>query len=404
MSFKLLKTSTRSQARLGVLKTRHGKIQTPFFMPIATRGAIKTLRANDLKNLGAEIVLGNTYHLFFRPGLKILQKSKGLHQFMAWPGSILTDSGGYQVFSLARQNLKNFGGLVKVTQRGVKFHSVYDGSKYLFTPKKVLAIQQAIGSDIRMVLDVCSPSQCSREQAAKDLEITLKWAKISLGTHHDAPKRLSSKYLLFGIVQGALYKDLRLKCVEELKKMNFSMSASGWDGYAIGGLAVGESPQEMYKVLDYTVPALPANKPHYLMGVGYPEQIIEAVKRGIDMFDCVIPTREARHGRLYLWNNLSLRACPINETSFLQGGRSDLVLSNQFYKTINIRLKKFAQDFSPINPASKIPELKNYTKAYLRHLFSVEEPLALQLATLNNVEFYLDLMNKIRQSIKLNNL
>jgi queuine tRNA-ribosyltransferase len=376
MAFKLLKTSKHSQARLGVLQTAHGKIPTPFFMPIATRGAVKTLRAGDIKNLGAAIVLGNTYHLFFKPGLKVLNKSHGLHGFMDWSGPILTDSGGYQVFSLGEH--KDFGGshknLVKIKDNGVQFNSVYDGSKHLFTPKKVLQIQQAIGSDIRMVLDVCSPSNCLHDQAEKDLAITLKWAKIT-----SKLKNKKSNYSLFGIVQGALYKDLRLKSALELKKLKF-------DGYAVGGLAVGESPQEMYKVLDYTVPALPKDKPHYLMGVGYPEQIVEAVKRGIDMFDCVIPTREARHGRLYFFkSNASLK-------------------NKNFYSTVNIRSEKFATDLSPINAGSKIPELKNYSKAYLRHLFSVEEPLALQLATLNNVEFYLSLMAKIRQAIKAGKL
>lgn len=366
---------------MGVLTTAHGKISTPFFMPVATRGAVKTLRAADLKNLGAAIVLGNTYHLFFKPGLAVLKKAGGLHNLMAWPGPILTDSGGYQVFSLGEH--KDFGGthknLVKIKNNGVEFNSVYDGSKHLFTPKKVLQIQEAIGSDIRMVLDVCSPSNCSRDQAEKDLAITLNWAKSAVGAINESPfnasNKIKSKYLLFGIVQGALYKDLRLKSAIELKKMNFN-------GYAVGGLAVGESPQEMYRVLDYTVPVLPQDKPHYLMGVGYPEQIIEAVKRGIDMFDCVIPTREARHGRLYFFK----RGAPLT--------------NKNFYQTQNIRSEKFARDLSPINPASKIPELKNYSKAYLRHLFSVEEPLALQLATLNNVEFYLSLMEKIRQAIK----
>ncbi|MDP2587123.1 MAG: tRNA guanosine(34) transglycosylase Tgt [Candidatus Komeilibacteria bacterium] len=397
--FNLLKTSKKSQARLGVLQTAHGKIQTPFFMPIATRGAVKTLRASDIKNLGAEIVLGNTYHLFFKPGLKVLQKAGGLHKFMNWPGPILTDSGGYQVFSLADH--KDFGGshknLVKITPAGVQFNSVYDGSKHLFTPKKVLQIQATIGSDIRMVLDVCSPSKCSHEQAEKDLEITLRWAKSSqtarLETHNHV-SLAKSKYLLFGIIQGALYKDLRLKSITELKKLNF-------DGYALGGLAVGETTEEMYGVLDYVAPELPADKPRYLMGVGYPEQIVEAVKRGIDMFDCVIPTREARHGRLYAWSNSSR----LLRSSDVAARKSEsLAMTVGFYKTYNIKSQKFAQDFSAINADSKIPELRTYTKAYLRHLFSVEEPLALQLSTLNNVEFYLQLMARVRQAIKNNQL
>lgn len=375
MSFKLLKTSKKSKARLGILKTAHGIIHTPFFMPIATKGSVKALRTEDLKKLGAEIILSNTYHLFFKPGLQILKKAKGIHGLMDWHGPVLTDSGGYQVFSLGGN--KNFGqngkeNLVKITPNGAEFRSVYDGSKHIFTPKKVLEIQAAINSDIRMILDVCSPSKCSHEQAEKDLSITLKWAREAA--------KLKNRYansLMFGIVQGALFKDLRLKSVEELIKMNFN-------GYSIGGLAVGETMPEMYKVLDYTAPALPADKPRYLMGVGYPEQILESVKRGIDMFDCVIPTREARHGRLYFFTK-------------------DITQKN-FYKTINIDSAKFAKDFLPINAKSKLPELRNHTKAYLRHLFSAQEPLALQLATLNNVEFYLALMSKIRQAIKAGKL
>lgn len=383
MNFRLIKTSKKSQARLGILKTAHGAIHTPFFMPIATRGSVKALRSADLKKIGAKIILANSYHLFFKPGLKVLKKAGGLNSLMAWPCPVLTDSGGYQIFSLARRKFSNSGGnagyknLVKIKDNGVEFRSVYDGSKHLFTPKKVLEIQEAIGSDIRMVLDVCSQSKCSREQAEKDLEITLRWAEESFKINNSKSKIYNPKFLLFGIAQGALYKDLRLKCVEALCKMNF-------DGYALGGLAVGETPEEMYKVLDYTVPSMPQNKPHYLMGVGYPEQIIEAVKRGIDMFDCVIPTREARHGRLYVFNQ--------------KFGIRD------FYNTINITSAKFANDFSPINPNSKLQELRNYTKAYLRHLFSVSEPLALQIATFNNVEFYLDLMEKIRKAIRRNAL
>ena len=348
-------------ARLGELKTRHGVIQTPFFMPIATRGSVKALTADDLRELKAQIVLANTYHLFLKPGLKVLKKAGGLHKFMDWPGPILTDSGGFQVFSLKDKN-NSQSGLVKLNAKGVEFKSVYDGSRHLFTPKKVLEIQAVIGSDIRMVLDVCSPARSSKNRAAKDLSLTLKWAAQS--------RKQKTKALVFGIVQGALHKDLRLKSASELVKLNF-------DGYAVGGLAVGESVREMYEVLDYTVPELPENKPHYLMGVGYPEQIIEAVKRGIDMFDCVIPTREARHGRLYLPNSKG-------------------------YTTVNIKAEKFARDASPINAKSELKELRHYSKAYLRHLFSVGEPLALRLSTLNNLEFYLKLMSSIRREIKLN--
>ena len=377
MSFKIIKNSQKSSARLGILKTKHGVIKTPFFMPIATRGSVKSLTSADLKKLGAPIILGNSYHLYLKPGLKIIKKSGDLHQFINWNGPILTDSGGFQAFSLSDKeqgrSYKDHGSLVKITDKGVEFRSVYDGSKHLFTPNSVVKMQQAFGSDIMMVLDVCSPSKCSKKRAEKDLVITLKWARESLKSRLEAR---SSK--LFAIVQGALYKDLRLKSVEKLSGMDF-------DGYAVGGLAVGESPTEMYKVLDYTVPELPQNKPHYLMGVGYPEQIIESVKRGIDMFDCVIPTREARHGRLYFHS-------------------SSIIAHRSFYRTINIKSEKYAKDTSPINIHSKLSELREYSKAYLRHLFNVNEPLALRLATLNNLEFYLNLMAEIREAIKNNKL
>ena len=379
MSFKIINKSQKSLARIGTLKTKHGVIKTPFFMPIATRGSVKSLTSEDLKKLGTQIVLANSYHLYLKPGLSVIKKSKGLHQFINWPGPILTDSGGYQVFSLKTKNEKfktqNIGrSLVKITDQGVEFRSVYDGSKHLFTPKSVIKMQETFGSDIMMVLDVCSPARCSHSQAEKDLEITLKWAKEALKY-----KSKKENNQLFGIVQGALYKDLRLKSVKAL-------SAIGFNGYAVGGLAVGESPSEMYKVLDYTVPELPQAKPHYLMGVGYPEQIVESVKRGIDMFDCVIPTREARHGRLYIRNHVSR------------------ITYQNFYSTINIKAEKFARDLSTINKNSNLPELRHYSKAYLRHLFSVNEPLALRLATLNNLEFYLGLMSEIRESIQSNKL
>jgi len=374
--FKLKQKSIKSQARIGLIKTSHGQIITPVFMPIATQGAIKNLTTFELEKLKAQIILGNAYHLFFKPGLNIVKKTNGLHRFINWSRPILTDSGGFQVFSLTHKGearKRENKSLVKITPAGVYFQSVYDGSKHFFTPKKVLEIQKIIGSDIRMVLDICSPSKCSRPEAERDLKITLAWAKQA--------RRLKTKdqSLLFAIVQGALFKDLRKNCAKELVKLNF-------DGYAIGGLAVGETAKEMYHVLDYTVPELPEEKPRYLMGVGYPKQIIEAVKRGIDMFDCVIPTREARHGRLYFFN-IKQKINTVN-----------------FYKTFNVKTEKYANDFSPINSNSVFLELRTYSKAYLRHLFNVNEPLAMRLATLNNLEFYLNLMIRIRQAIKNNKL
>ncbi|MBU1131347.1 tRNA guanosine(34) transglycosylase Tgt [Patescibacteria group bacterium] len=413
--FKLTKKSIKSLARAGVLQTAHGKIQTPFFMPIATRGSVKTLNSSEVKKIGAQIVLGNSYHLYLKPGLLIIKKSGGLRRFINWPGPILTDSGGFQVFSLdGKRQDSQPGGLVKVTDKGVEFKSVYDGSKHLFTPVSVIKMQKIFGSDIIMVLDQCVANPCARGKAQEAVERTLKWAEKSieyknskLKTKRDKQiKNQKSKNLVFGsfnfgnlfaIVQGSLYKELRIHCARELVKLNF-------DGYAIGGLAVGESPEEMYKVLDYTVPELPEDKPRYLMGVGYPEQIVEAIRRGVDMFDCVIPTREARHGRLYYFNKS--RKPTARPASPNQGELSAATFNTQslFYQTINIKSAKFARDINPINPNSKIPELKEYSKAYLRHLFSVNEPLALRLATLNNLEFYINLMKEIRSAVKENKL
>lgn len=363
--YSIYKKSAISQARRGRLQTKHGQIETPFFMPIATRGAVKTLTVQDLKMLEPQIILSNTYHLYLRPGLDVLKQAPGLHRFMNWSGPILTDSGGFQVFSLSGTKSRQ-GNLVKIKPEGVEFASHIDGSRHFFTPEKVLEIQKIIGSDIAMLLDVCTANPAQFSQAEKDLQLTLAWAERSCLVKDSAQQT-------FAIVQGSTYKDLRIKSARELVRMD-------WDGYAIGGLAVGETDQEMYEVLDYTVPELPEGKPRYLMGVGRPENIIEAVKRGVDMFDCVIPTREARHGRLYVWD-------------------TDDISKFSFYKTITITNQEYKIDFSPINKDSVFPELKEYSLAYLNHLFSVAEPLAQRLATLNNLEFYLNLMKKIRAGI-----
>ncbi|MFA6428138.1 MAG: tRNA guanosine(34) transglycosylase Tgt [Candidatus Buchananbacteria bacterium] len=354
--FKLLKTSTKSLARLGRLKTTHGEISTPFFMPIATKGAVKNLMPVELKDLGAEIILSNTYHLWLRPGLKVLNKVKGLHNFMQWPGPILTDSGGYQVFSLTK--------LRKISEAGIKFKDPTTGEQKFLTPELAIKIQQAIGSDIMMALDECPPYPATKDYVKKSLALTERWALRCL-----AANQKNSRQQLFGIVQGGIYKDLRQAAAQFLADQKFA-------GYALGGLAVGEPIKKMYQVLTWTVPFLPADKPRYLMGLGLPEQIVEAVKRGIDMFDCVIPTREARHGRLYLWRKSAL--------------------GKGFYQTINITNAKFANNFKPINQTT----LKKYSLAYLHHLFKTKEPLAMRLATVNNLDFYLTLMAKIRQEIK----
>ncbi|HOZ36419.1 MAG TPA: tRNA guanosine(34) transglycosylase Tgt [bacterium] len=413
--FKLLKQSKKSRARLGILKTPHGDIETPFFMTIATKGSVKAVDSSDLYNLGAPIVLSNTYHLYLQPGLDVLKKFGGLHKFMGWDGPILTDSGGYQVFSLGSrrkygEQLKsqfpnpNFQinyksqipnpkeeenlALVKINTTGVEFRSFIDGSKHLFTPEKVQEIQDIIGSDIKMVLDVCSPHPCSKKQAEVDLALTHEWAKQALAYHKKNRRRQNNltikqfNNLLFGIVQGSIYKDLRLQSARFLSALDF-------DGLAIGGLAVGEENKKMYQVLDYTMPELPTDKPRYLMGVGKPENIIEAVKRGVDMFDCVIPTREARHGRLYVYKKSNIKNKKLNAN---------------FYEVINILNSQYKKDTRSLDKNCSCELCQNYSAGYLHHLFKAGEPLALRLATLHNVNFYLKLMESIRNNIKTNRL
>ncbi|NCN07444.1 tRNA guanosine(34) transglycosylase Tgt [Candidatus Falkowbacteria bacterium] len=355
--YEILKESKKTKARLGKLKTAHGFIGTPFFMPIATKAAVKHLTTGEVKSLGAQIILSNTYHLYLQPGLDVLKKQGGLHKMMNWSGPILTDSGGFQVFSLSK--------IRKIMPHGVEFNSHIDGSRHTLTPKKVLEIQKIIGSDIAMILDVCPSSKDSKAKIREAVDLTTAWAKEA----KKYKKTLNSKQLMFGIVQGGLHQDLRERSLKDLVKLDF-------DGYAIGGLAVGESNQEMYSVLDYLVNQMPEDKPRYLMGVGTPDNIVAAVKRGVDMFDCVIPTREARHGRLY-----------IRKKSGFGAG---------FYETINIANAKFKNDKSSINKTN----LKQYSRAYLYQLFKTNEPLGMRLATLNNLEFYLSMMSDLRIEIK----
>jgi len=368
--YKIIKKSKKSSARLGQLITAHGLVQTPFFMPIATKGAVKNLSTAELEDLNAEIILANTYHLYLQPGEKIIKKHGGLHKFMNWAKPILTDSGGYQVFSLAKMR--------KIRSEGVEFQSHLDGSKHFLTPEKSIQIQQDLGVDIMMALDICPPGDAHKKEIKEAVEITYQWAKRCKIQW----LMKKNKQQLFGIIQGGIHKDLRDLSLQQIASLDFS-------GYALGGLAVGEKREEMYKILKYITPRMPENKPRYLMGLGRPEELVFAIKEGIDMFDCVIPTREARHGRLYQF-------CTQKEKGALK------LFGSLAYKTFTLTNERFKADFKPINPNSNLDLLRRYTKAYLHHLFKTQEGLGLRLATLNNLEFYLDLMDKIKKAIKNN--
>lgn len=357
---KIIKRSTKSKARLTELKTSSGKIAGPFFMPIATRAAVKNLDFIEVKNLGAQVVLSNTYHLMLAPGEKLVKKFGGLHKYMNWPGPILTDSGGFQVFSLSKFR--------KITEKGVHFADPKNGKKYLLTPEKSMQVQLDLGVDIAMAFDDVIGYPASKKEVEIAMERTTRWAQRCRSYHQ---KNNKNKQLLFGITQGGIHKDLRKKSAQQITEVDF-------DGYAIGGVAVGEPRDKMAGILQASVKYLPENKPRYLMGLGKPEEIVAAVKQGIDMFDCVIPTREARHGRLYLWK-----------------GNGDIA-KKDFYQTINISNAKFFNDKKSINNTN----LKMYSRSYLHHLFRTSEGLAYRLATLNNLGFYLNLMEKIQQAIK----
>ncbi len=367
--FKLLEGDNKTDRRIALLMTRLGVVGTPVFMPIATKGAVKNLTSEELKSLGAELILGNTYHLWLRPGTEIIKKAGGLHEFINWSGPILTDSGGFQVFSLAQHR--------KITDKGAEFRDPKGGAKYLLTPEKSIQIQLDLDSDIIMVLDECPPFPSTHEKVEAAVERTTRWARRCKNYFETQIKKLKSKNkgyrkpLLFAIVQGGIYKELRQRSAKELLEI-------GFDGYAIGGVAVGEPRDYLNKVLEFVLPLLPKNKPRYLMGLGKPEEIVAAVNVGIDMFDCVIPTREARHGRLYRFKNHNLK-------------------SGNFYETIQIGKKKFAKDFEPVDESCACYACKNYSRAYLAHLFRTDEPLALRLATIHNLKFYLELMESLRK-------
>lgn len=356
MKFNLKAKDPLSKARAGVIHTAHGEIQTPIFMPVGTAGTVKAVNQQQLKeDIKAQIILGNTYHLYLRPGLDILENAGGLHQFINWDRPILTDSGGYQVYSLSQVR--------KIKEEGVTFRSHIDGSKHLFTPEYAIDIQRTIGADIIMAFDECTPYPCDYKYAANSINLTHRWLKRCCERMDSTQPKYGFEQTLFPIVQGSVYKDLRQKSAEFIANMNR-------DGNAIGGLSVGEPAEEMYAMTEVVCDILPQEKPRYLMGVGTPINILENIALGIDMFDCVMPTRNARNGMLFTKNGI-----------------------------INIGNKKWATDYSPIEEDSDLITDKMYSKAYLRHLMHSREILGSQIATLHNLHFYLWLVGEAREKI-----
>ncbi len=356
MKFKLLAKDKLSKARAAEITTDHGLIQTPIFMPVGTAGTVKAIHQRELKeDIGAQIILGNTYHLYLRPGLDVLEQAGGLHRFNGWDGPILTDSGGYQVYSLSEVR--------KIKEEGVTFRSHIDGSKHLFTPENVMDIQRTIGADIIMAFDECTPYPCDYTYARKSMEMTHRWLKRCCERFDSTLPKYGYNQTLFPIVQGSTYKDLRIKSAETIASFNR-------EGNAIGGLSVGEPAEEMYEMTEVVCNILPEDKPRYLMGVGTPVNLLENIALGIDMFDCVMPTRNARNGMLFTSKGI-----------------------------INIQNEKWKNDFSALEEDSELFADKTYTKAYLRHLIQSKEILGAQIASLHNLHFYLWLMKEARIKI-----
>src|SRR5436190_7030023 len=355
--FDLLTTDPRSKARRGRVTTAHGVIETPAFIPVGTQASVKAVSPRELRELEAQIILGNTYHLFVRPGIEVIRHFGGLHRFMNWSGPILTDSGGYQIFSLAK--------LRKITEEGVHFQNHIDGTPTFISPEIAMEIQTTLGSDIVMVLDECSPYPCEYDYAARSAEMTARWAKrCKTKSEIRNPKSEIERQLVFGIVQGATFDDLRKSSAQAIVDLDF-------DGYAIGGVSVGEPEEEMMRAVESAETALPKDKPRYAMGLGTPPQLLEMIARGMDIFDCVLPTRLARNG-----------------TAFTASG------------TINLKNADFALDKSPIEENCLCPTCREFARGYVRHLIKAEEILGLRLITLHNLHFYLDLMNRARTEIE----
>lgn len=366
--FEILKKDEKSKARLGVIHTAHGDVHTPYFNPIGTKGTVKSVTSEELKFWGAEMILANTYHLWQRPGDALVAKAGGLHKFMNWKHAIFTDSGGYQVFSLSKMR--------QVMEAGVLFQFDLDGKKAILSPEKSIQIQSNLGSDIALILDDFPGYPFEYERTKEAIEQTTRWAERAVQEYlrlMQSGEVTNPGQKLWGIVQGASFPDLREKSAKEIRALDFP-------GYAIGGVAVGEPTEEMLKAVDMAIPHLEEEKPKHLLGVGTPYDIVQAVARGCDTFDCVIPTREARHGRLY-----------INQKT--QSGKDA-------YCTIDIRKQEYAEDFGPVDSTCDCYGCLNHTRAYIRHLFAANEPLSIRLATMHNIKFYLNLMAKIRQAIQ----
>ncbi|MDR1524452.1 MAG: tRNA guanosine(34) transglycosylase Tgt [Tannerella sp.] len=357
MEFTVEHSDKASKARAGWILTDHGGIETPVFMPVGTQGTVKAVHMTELRDdIKARIILGNTYHLYLRPGLDILEKAGGLHRFSSWHQAILTDSGGFQVFSLAENR--------KLSDEGAEFRSHIDGSKHFFSPEKVMDIQRTIGADIVMAFDECCPGDADYNYAEKSLRLTESWLKRCIRRFNDTGPKYGYKQSLFPIVQGCVYPDLRKRAAE-------NVAETGADGYAIGGLAVGEPTEKMYEMIEIVNGILPEDKPRYLMGVGTPVNLLEAIERGVDMFDCIMPTRNGRNGQLFTING-----------------------------TMNMRNRKWADDFSPIDENGYSFVDQTYSKAYLHHLFKAEEILALQIASVHNLAFYAGFMKEVQSHIR----
>src|SRR5262245_7123622 len=349
-SFTVVKKDTTTNARVGRLVTAHGVVETPCFIPVGTQGTVKAMLPRDLREIGCQILLGNTYHLYLRPGHELIRQFGGLHRFMAWDGPILSDSGGYQVFSLAAMR--------KVTDEGALFQSHLDGSSHMLTPEKAVEIQEALGSDIAMVLDECVPHDATRDYVQTSTQRTVRWAARCLNARNKVGQ------MMFGIIQGGLFEDLRRWCAEEVARMAF-------EGFAVGGLGIGEGEERLNSIGSLAARLLPEERPRYLMGVGRPQDVLNAVRAGFDMFDCVIPTRNARNGTLFTWRG-----------------------------KINIKRSEYANDARPIDENCKCYCCQNFSRAYLRHLYIAGEILSSQLNSLHNLYFYHRLMEKCREAIR----